>query len=372
MKKLLGILAAVGLTATMTTSVVACGNNNKDNQSPNIKFSDYQSWVKQSANEENISIMFIGGRQNSDTYSYIAALNNWVYHTTPVIDKMFDKETVNDPANAISSVRPTTTSNDPTDYQGVIASDIRASTIAQSKPTSLDNADNQEWYRLKPGEQAKNIAINTILVNDITSFWKSSTLGGQIIDDLFNNQFNKYWETMQSKASTPNNGADQSSDKTKEQAKNKRRDDFNTMIKDGNGPYFLVFRNGKIANMTTGYANYAAYNTAITDKVDPMNQLTQQAGIDLTNLFKSLVSSTTTNYGTWINNIYAQLDQGNSDSIWVANKEKVYGWNKRTFNGTNNVPDPNALKPKTDETNTNSEKNVNLNTQLIFKLNWKE
>ena len=367
MRKLLTILSAVTLLSTSTVSVVACGSAN-DHQNTNIKFSTYQSWVDASKKNNNVSIVFIGGRQNSDTYSYLSALNQWVYGSVPVVDKIFNSDNVNNPTKAISAVRKNNVNlNDPkitaTSYPKKIYDAILTSTITPPiDAASLDNADNNEWYGVESAQQASSIALNTVLVNDITTFWKSSNLGKSIITDLFDNQFEAYWEFMQAKSTTPNDDADQSSDTVKSLAKAKRLTDFNTMIKAGNGPYFLVFRNGKLINMTSGYANYFEYNPDLKNDGTGSIDVYTQAANDLSNLFSYLVSSATRGYGSWVNQTYAQFNAQTSNSLWANNKDVVETWTNRTFVGTNNVPDSSAL--------TNLNNSDNSSAKLVYNLDW--
>lgn len=367
MRKLLTILSTITLFSTATTSVVACGSSN-DHQNTNIKFSTYQSWVSASKENSNVSIVFIGGRENSDTYSYLSALNQWVYGTVPVVDKTFDSDNVNNPTKAISAVRKNIdlTQLGATSYQRKIRDAILSSTITPPiDAASLDNEDNNEWYGVESAQQATSIALNTILVNDITTFWKSSNLGKNIITDLFDNQFEAYWEFMQAKSTTPNDDADQSSDTVKSLAKTKRLTDFNTMIKDGSGPYFLVFRNGKLINMTSGYANYFEYNPDLKNDGTGAIDVYIQAANDLSNLFSYLVGSATRGYGSWVNQTYAQFNAQTNKSIWASNKDLVDTWTNRTFVGTNNIPDSSAL------TNLNNS-NDDSSAKLVYNLDWQK
>jgi len=125
----------------------------------------------------------------------LSALNQWVYGTVPVVDKTFDSDNVNNPTKAIGAVRKNIdlTQLGATSYQRKIRDAILSSTITPPiDAASLDNEDNNEWYGIESAQQATSIALNTILVNDITTFWKSSNLGKNIITDLFDNQFEAY------------------------------------------------------------------------------------------------------------------------------------------------------------------------------------
>jgi len=115
-----------------------------------------------------------------------------VYGNVPVVDKTFNSDNVNKPTQAISAVRKSI-GLEATSYQRKIRDAILASTITPPiDAASLDNEDNNQWYGVESAQQASSVALNTILVNDITTFWKSSNLGKSIITDLFDNQFEAY------------------------------------------------------------------------------------------------------------------------------------------------------------------------------------
>ena len=96
-----------------------------------------------------------------------------MYGSVPVVDKTFNSDNVNNPTKAISAVRKNVNLNGltATSYQRKIRDAILASTITPPiDAASLDNEDNNQWYGVESAQQASSIALNTVLVNDITTF----------------------------------------------------------------------------------------------------------------------------------------------------------------------------------------------------------
>ncbi|ATG97473.1 lipoprotein [Mesoplasma lactucae] len=346
MKKLLSILAAIGITATASTSVVACSK--KDGQDASATFKDYQGWKEEAKNNRDISVIFVGGRQNSDSLSFLAALETWTGNGSLTPTDVLKKDNYEAATKAISNV--TSSSGDKV-YETEVKKIIQGSSWW---PPLSDHVENtKKWFDMEDSNTTtKGLSVNAILVNDITKFW-SSSLGSDIKSDIYKD-INDFADMLIKDEPTANEGS--ADEATNKNAKSQRESNLDTQFNNAKGPFFIIMRNGKICGLSSGYVNYDEFSPTPLSNDSGNHTVAQNAPQDMKNLFTYLSTNmATSNAYTWISS--NSNKETNKSGLFKNNLDSVPWGSKQTGgSGENNIPDLDALGKKGEENKEDSKK----------------
>lgn len=342
MKKLLSILAVVGLTATSASAVVSCSSSDKgvDNKTnaPSNKYSDFESWVADSK-KGNTELVFVGGRTDSDSLSWLAAREYAVNKNVDVSDykKLIDKSHVDQVDAGFSAYAQ--------DYKRSKLQDEfklakEADTLAPNYSPEMQN------YFWGESSEPKTVELHSILVDDISKFWTEGIGSTGIIDKFITDQateINNFYHSdswNNKPISIPAGSKNKPEDVKKAEVKATVAAITKTLTA-SKGPFFLVINNGRLAGITDGYKNYAKFNSDVKGKTSV--DLTESvANNDIESLFKAIQTNVWMNLQTWIQTDW--FPDTTADKFVVDNSTTVSQWNglaglNKTYDGSTSSSD---------------------------------
>lgn len=335
MRKLLSILASVGLVATASTSVVACsksdGVDNKTNN-PSHTYEQFEKWAKQSESGTT-ELVFIGGRTDSDSLSWLAARGDVATNSdtnTADYKGLINTKNVDD-LDAKFNAKINGSDSGVKTYNNL---------ATENDPTRLDSAgDVKNWF-WKDGDKAGTVPdkleLHSILVDDISKFWTNGIGSTGIIKKFITDQAKSIDDFAHSPSwngkpmATPAGSKESTDDIKKEEVKLIVKSITSSLASASNkGPYFLVINNGKIAGITEGFKNYSTFNSDLkNDNTDGTNLTKQQAFQDMNDFFYRIYSNVWQQLITWIQGNWMPNTTASSFTVTNASNDGQVDWTK--------------------------------------------
>jgi len=361
MKKVLSIMASIGLIATTATTVIACATN--DNNNANVSFNQVRAWFNnaQPTNDQEGKTMLIaiGGRRNSDMISYLATLNSLLNNNqTTNVNDITNQENLNRLENTLSNYTLDSQETNPS-WQRPMQTMINAlSSRDWENDPNQSSIIAEQYFKQKIAKPIKQMEFHTILVDQIENFW-SSELGKNLVREILAPQIKEFLNFVTQQAEQPTDNALEDLVNNQERydafLRRKTTNMLNAFQDNQSGPWFLVVRSGKLVGIKTGFRNYYEFNRQISRDDQRDHTLTRATIVrQIWTQFSESIAQGLRSGIDWLLNNYNNIDREINDTNFFTKNapttttENAAAWRSNT-SSTSNIDTDDLENPRGEE-----------------------